>query len=138
MENSAAAVEALEAISASAAALAAELRRTDDAGLAGVDPLPDQPDPLQERADAFLAGVAEAARLVARLAAAKVHLAAGFAAAEAAMVPPDASVRVEGGAEGPAAVPFPQFPFRQAPSRPMSCQPVVSGPVRCQPAVSGR
>ncbi|MDQ0617874.1 hypothetical protein QFZ33_001898 [Arthrobacter globiformis] len=74
MENSAAAVGALEAIGASAAALAAELRRTDDPGLAGVDPLPDQPDPLQERANAFLTGLTEAARMEAKLAAVKVHL----------------------------------------------------------------
>ncbi|WP_374102487.1 DUF222 domain-containing protein [Arthrobacter sp. ISL-65] len=91
--ESTAAVEALEAISASAAALAAELRRTAEPRLAGVDPLADQSNPLQQIADACLNGLAEAAGMEARLAAVKVHLGAGFAAAEVAMATPDASVQ---------------------------------------------
>nr|WP_087873952.1 HNH endonuclease signature motif containing protein [Arthrobacter globiformis] len=89
MDNSAAAAEALEALGASALALAAELRRTADPALAGTDPLQDHADPLQVRSDVFLAGLTEAAGMEARLAAVKVHLGTGFAAAEAAMAAPD-------------------------------------------------
>ncbi|MFC9332682.1 DUF222 domain-containing protein [Arthrobacter sp. NPDC057009] len=89
MDNSAAAAEALEAIGASALALAAELRRAADPAPAGSDPLPEHRDPLQVRSDVFLAGLTEAAGMEARLAAVKVHLGTGFAAAEAAMAAPD-------------------------------------------------
>jgi hypothetical protein len=96
--ESTAAVETLEAISASAAALAAKLRGTADPGPAGADqlpdhadPLPDQPDPLQEQAATWLDALTEAARLEARVAALKVHAAAGFASAEAALAAPEAS-----------------------------------------------
>ncbi|MFE4542590.1 DUF222 domain-containing protein [Arthrobacter sp. NPDC056727] len=89
MEHSAAAAEALEAISASALALAAELRRVADPGSAGTDPVPEQADPLQGQADAFLDGLTDVAGMEARLASVKVHCAAGFAATEAAIAPPD-------------------------------------------------
>jgi hypothetical protein len=89
--ESAAAAETLEAISASAAALAARLRGTADPGPAGADPLPDPADPLREQADAWLDALTEAARLEARVAALKVHAAAGFASAEAALAAPEAS-----------------------------------------------
>ncbi|MGN7250708.1 DUF222 domain-containing protein [Arthrobacter sp. SAFR-014] len=92
MDNSAAA-EALEAISASAAALAAKLRKAADPGTGGADPLPNYADPLQERADAVLDGLAEAAKLEARAAALKVHLAAEYADISAAMAPPAESLR---------------------------------------------
>jgi hypothetical protein len=106
--------ETLEAIGASALSLAAELRRTahpgqagantqpDGAGplrdgadtrLAGADPQPDNADPLRDQSDACLDGLADVAAMEARLAAVKVHLAAGFAAAEEAMTPPDASAQ---------------------------------------------
>ncbi|MDQ1059606.1 hypothetical protein QFZ23_003507 [Arthrobacter globiformis] len=81
-----AAVETLEAIGASAAALAAALRGT-------ADPDPADADPLQERADAFLDGLTEVAGMEARFAAVKVHLTAGYATAEAAMASPDTSPR---------------------------------------------
>ncbi|MFE4543792.1 DUF222 domain-containing protein [Arthrobacter sp. NPDC056727] len=89
MEHSAAAAEALEAIGASALALAAELRRVADPGPAGTDPVPGQADPLQGQADAFLDGLTNVAGMQARLASVKVHCAAGIAAAEEAMAPPD-------------------------------------------------
>ncbi|PNH81151.1 HNH endonuclease signature motif containing protein [Arthrobacter sp. AFG20] len=99
MDDSAAA-DALEAISASAAALAAKLRKAADPGPAGVDSLPgeaeppqDESDPLDAQADACLGGLADVAGMEARLAAVKVHLAAGFSAAEEAMTPPDASAQ---------------------------------------------
>jgi hypothetical protein len=89
--ESTAAVETLEAISASAAALAARLRGTADPGPAGADPLPDPADPLREQAATWLDALTEAARLEARVAALKVHAAAGFASAEAALAAPEAS-----------------------------------------------
>jgi hypothetical protein len=83
--DSSAALETLEAISASAAALAVGLRqRTDHPGQGGADP-------LREQADVFLDGLAEAARMEARMAALKVHLAAGYAITAAAMAPPAVS-----------------------------------------------
>ncbi|RAM37648.1 HNH endonuclease signature motif containing protein [Arthrobacter globiformis] len=91
--------ETLEAIGASALSLAAELRRAADPGPAGADVLPynleslqDEADPLGEQADACLDGLAAVAGMEARLAAVKVNLAAGYAAAEEALAPPGASV----------------------------------------------
>ncbi|WP_395403580.1 DUF222 domain-containing protein [Arthrobacter sp. UC242_113] len=106
MDNEAAA-KTLEAISASALALAAELRRVADPGPAGAvspqdeaDPLGDQPgslpveaDPLGDQAEVCLDGLAGVARMEARLAAVKVNLVAGYAEAEEAMTPPGASVQ---------------------------------------------
>ncbi|WP_395403107.1 DUF222 domain-containing protein [Arthrobacter sp. UC242_113] len=106
MDNEAAA-KTLEAIGASALALAAELRRVADSGPAGAvspqdeaDPLGDQPgspqaeaDPLGDQAEACLDGLAGVARMEARLGALKVNLAAGYAEAEEAMTPPDTSVQ---------------------------------------------
>ncbi|RAM35774.1 DUF222 domain-containing protein, partial [Arthrobacter globiformis] len=96
--DSAVVAETLEAIGASALSLAAELRRVADPGRAGADVLPynleslqDEADPLGDLADACLDGLAGVARMEARLAAVKVNLAAGFAAAEAALAAPDAS-----------------------------------------------
>ncbi|MET3935169.1 DUF222 domain-containing protein [Arthrobacter sp. OAP107] len=86
--------ETLEAIGASALSLAAGLDRV--AGLervAGPGPLPGAVDPLGDLADACLEGLAGVAAMEARLAAVKVHLAAGFAAAEEAMTPPGASAQ---------------------------------------------
>ncbi|WP_254678662.1 HNH endonuclease signature motif containing protein [Arthrobacter sp. 24S4-2] len=105
-------MEVLEAISASAAALAAVLRRgtrnpeTAGAGLAGsypapdaadpplrddVDPWRDGADPLRERADAYLDGLVQAAEMEARFSAVKVHLAAGYATTAEALAPPASS-----------------------------------------------
>ncbi len=84
MENSAV-VETLEAISASAAAMAVALRQ----GTA--HPGQDSADPLREQADAFLDGLTGVAGMEARLAAVKVHYAAGYAGTDAAMAPPAAS-----------------------------------------------
>jgi hypothetical protein len=89
MDNEAVA-ETLEAIGASALSLAAELRRVADRGPAE---LPDEADPLGDLADACLDGLAGVARMEARLAAVKVHLAAGYSAAEEAMTPPGASAQ---------------------------------------------
>ncbi|MFF1385104.1 DUF222 domain-containing protein [Arthrobacter sp. NPDC058288] len=78
-------VETTEAIGASVAALAAMFRRgTDDVGSASGDP-------LRDRADACLDGMAELARMEAGIAALKVHLAAGYAETAAAIAPPPAS-----------------------------------------------
>ncbi|WP_314193121.1 DUF222 domain-containing protein [uncultured Arthrobacter sp.] len=93
----AAVVKASEAIGASALSLAAALRRAADPGpdqpgdQAG--PAQDQADPLRDQAGACLEGLAEVAGMEARLGAVKVQLAAGFAAAEEAMSPPDASTQ---------------------------------------------
>ena len=92
MDNAAVA-ETLEAISASALALAAELRRAADPGSASADSLPDEVDPLGDQADVCVGGLAGVAGMEARLAAVKVHLAAGFAAAEEAMALPGASAQ---------------------------------------------
>jgi hypothetical protein len=86
MESSAV-VETVEAIDASVAALAVLVRRgTGIVVSAGGDP-------LQEQADGCLDGLAEVARIEARLAALKVHLAAGYAATATAkaMAPPPVS-----------------------------------------------
>ncbi|MFE4836189.1 DUF222 domain-containing protein [Arthrobacter sp. NPDC056691] len=96
MDNSTAAAEVLEAIGASALALAAELRRTAGAAVldpapAGADPLPHHVDPLGEQAAAFLDGLTGVAGMEARLAAVKVQFAAGYAAADAAMAGPGES-----------------------------------------------
>ena len=101
MENGTAAAEALEAIGASALAMAAELRRAADPGDADsgdADSLPDPVDPLGEQATAFLDGLTGVAGMEARLAAVKVELAAGYVTADAAMAvpvgsPQDAAVR---------------------------------------------
>ncbi|MBD1544128.1 DUF222 domain-containing protein [Arthrobacter sp. IA7] len=92
MDNEAVA-ETLEAIGASALALAAELRRAADPGPAGTELLQGEADPLGDQAEACLGGLSEVAGMEARLAAVKVHLAAGFTAAEEAMTPPGASVQ---------------------------------------------
>jgi hypothetical protein len=104
MDNEAVA-KTLEAISASALSLAAELRRAADPGPVGADLLPDdllpdkavspqdEADPLGDQADACLDGLAGVVRMEARLAAVKVNLAAGFAAAEEALAPPGAFVQ---------------------------------------------
>ncbi|MDP9694112.1 UNVERIFIED_ORG: hypothetical protein J2X79_001667 [Arthrobacter globiformis] len=99
MDNEAVA-ETLEAISASALALAAELRRVADPGPAGADLLQDEAeslqaeaDPLGDQAEACLDGLAGVARMEARLAAVKVQFAAGFSAAEEAMTQPGTSVQ---------------------------------------------
>ncbi|WP_043418340.1 HNH endonuclease signature motif containing protein [Arthrobacter globiformis] len=85
----------LEAVGASALWLAAGLRRVADPGPAalpgGSDP--GEADPLGDLAGACLEGLAGVAAMEARLAAVKVHLAAGFAAAEEAMTPPEASAQ---------------------------------------------
>ncbi|MFE5838571.1 DUF222 domain-containing protein [Arthrobacter sp. NPDC056493] len=96
MGNSVAAAEVLEAIGASALALAAELRRTAGAAVldpapAGADPLPHHADPLGEQAAAFLDGLTGVAEMEARLAAVKVQFAAGYATADAAMAGPGES-----------------------------------------------
>jgi hypothetical protein len=83
--ESTAAVETLEAVEASVAALAVVVRRgTGNLGATGADPLRDQ-------ADACLDGLAEVARVEARMAALKVHLAAGYAHTAKAMAAPAVS-----------------------------------------------
>jgi hypothetical protein len=80
--ESRAAVETLEAVEASVAVLAALVRRgTGNLGAPGADPLRDQ-------ADACLDGLAEVARVEARMAALKVHLTAGYAHTAKAMAAP--------------------------------------------------
>ncbi|WP_087874135.1 HNH endonuclease signature motif containing protein [Arthrobacter globiformis] len=88
MDNSVAAAEALEALGASALALAAGLRRAADPGAAGGDFQPDPVDPLGEQATACLEGLTGVAGMEARLAAVKVQLATGYVAADAAMAAP--------------------------------------------------
>ncbi|MFC9352971.1 DUF222 domain-containing protein [Arthrobacter sp. NPDC057013] len=115
MDNAAAA-EVLEAIGASALSLAAGFRRAADPGPAhpgpgAATPGPAHPgpgaatpgpgsaslsggaDPLGDLVGACLDGLAGVAALEARLAAVKVRLAAGFAAAEEAMTPLNASAQ---------------------------------------------
>jgi hypothetical protein len=93
--ESRAAVETMEAIGASTSALAVFVGRA-----TGNAPLPDQADarrdaaaldPLRDQADAYLDGLAELAKVEARLAALKVQLVAGYANTEKAMTPPAAS-----------------------------------------------
>ena len=91
--ESRAAVGALEGIESSVAALAVSLRPVTGSCGASLDvaPAAGEPaggDPLRDRADAFLDGLAEVARTEARLAALKVHLAAGYAAAAEALAAP--------------------------------------------------
>ncbi|APX04087.1 HNH endonuclease signature motif containing protein [Arthrobacter sp. QXT-31] len=98
MDNSVAAAEVLEALGASALALAAELRGAADPGAAGGDFQPDPVDPLGEQATACLDGLRVVGGMEARLAAVKVELAAGYVTADAAMAvpvgsPQDAAVR---------------------------------------------
>ncbi|MBT2593950.1 HNH endonuclease signature motif containing protein [Arthrobacter sp. ISL-72] len=95
--ESRAAVVALEGIESSVAALAVCVRgAAGEVAPTGVDPAGGDPaggdpaggDPLRDQADAFLDGLAEAGRAEARLAALKVHLAAGYAAAAEALAAP--------------------------------------------------
>ncbi|WP_306922229.1 HNH endonuclease signature motif containing protein [Arthrobacter globiformis] len=104
-----AAVETMEGIASSVAALAVVVCRAagteaTSGGLAGADPLSGADsltgsgpssgaDPLQDRADACLEALTEVAKLEARVAALQVHVAAGFADTVAAVAPPDASAR---------------------------------------------
>ncbi|WP_087873385.1 HNH endonuclease signature motif containing protein [Arthrobacter globiformis] len=88
MDNSVAAAEVLEAIGASALAMAAKVRRAADPGAAGAGFEPDPVDPLGEQATACLEGLTGVAGMEARLAAVKVQLASGYVAAEAAMAVP--------------------------------------------------
>ncbi|WP_082506796.1 HNH endonuclease signature motif containing protein [Arthrobacter sp. Leaf337] len=83
--ESKAAVKTMEAVEASVSALAVLVRRgTGNFGSTSADPLRDQ-------ADACLDGLAEVARAEARLAALKVHFAAGYADAAIALAPPAVS-----------------------------------------------
>jgi hypothetical protein len=92
--NDNAVVDAVEAIGASVSSLAALARRgTGGPVQTGADAGLNRADPLQDRADAYVEGLAEVAKLEARVAAVKVQLAAGFAEAEEAMTPPDASAQ---------------------------------------------
>ncbi|MFC7850884.1 DUF222 domain-containing protein [Arthrobacter sp. NPDC057388] len=77
--------EALEAIAASALAMAAEVRRAADPGSGDAGFEPDPVDPLGELATACLDGLTGVAGMEARLAAVKVDLAAGYVTADAAM-----------------------------------------------------
>ena len=87
--ESRAVTETMEAIGASLAALAAVFSRgTADVASASVDP-------MHDRADACLDGMAELARMEAGLAALKVHLAAGYAETAAALAPPATSPQEE-------------------------------------------
>jgi hypothetical protein len=94
MESSAA-VETMEAIDASTSVLAAFVRRgTDSLIFQGTgSPALDVADPLRDQADACLDGLAEVARMESRLAALKVQLVAGYAAAEEAMASPAESAQ---------------------------------------------
>lgn len=75
-------METLEAVEASVAALAVLVRGgAKNLGPAAVDP-------LRNQADACLDGMAEVARVEARMAALKVHFAAGYANAARAMAAP--------------------------------------------------
>ncbi|CAN7179299.1 hypothetical protein LJR078_000417 [Arthrobacter sp. LjRoot78] len=83
--KSKAAVKTMEAVEASVSALAVLVRRgTGNFGSTSADP-------LRDRADACLDGLAEVARAEARLAALKVHFAAGYADAAIALAPPAVS-----------------------------------------------
>jgi hypothetical protein len=80
--ESRAAVETLDAVEASVAALAALVHRAaNNSGSASADP-------LRDHADACLDSLAEVARVEARMAALKVHFAAGYASAAMAMTAP--------------------------------------------------
>ena len=94
MESSAA-VETVEAIGASVGALAVFVDLAMGNGplkggqISGVDG--GVADPLRDRADACLDGLAELAKMEARIAALKVRLVAGYAHVEKAVTPPSAS-----------------------------------------------
>ncbi|MDQ0850119.1 hypothetical protein QFZ65_002057 [Arthrobacter sp. B3I9] len=79
--------EAMAAVAASAAALADSLSRAE---LSGADSVRDA-DPFRTRADAFLDGLGEVARLEARTAALKARLTAEYARAAEALAPSAAS-----------------------------------------------
>ncbi|HEY8703078.1 MAG TPA: endonuclease, partial [Arthrobacter sp.] len=81
MKNKAA-VDALEAIQASVAALVSYVRRGRDGSVSVGS------DPLREQADACLDGLAESARVEAMLAAVKVHLTDSYAEKAAALASP--------------------------------------------------
>ncbi|MFE4230660.1 hypothetical protein ACFRJ8_22510 [Arthrobacter sp. NPDC056886] len=90
----------MEAVAASAARLAAFTSASaaaESGGPSGANlPASDlwrDADPLRSLADGYLDGLAEVARLEARTAAAKVRLAAGYAQATGALVPPAASAQ---------------------------------------------
>ncbi|CAI3795568.1 HNH endonuclease signature motif containing protein [Pseudarthrobacter sp. MM222] len=91
--------EALAAVAASMAALAALAfpgAGGDGFDGSGTGPLENDSalgdaDPLQDLADAYLGGLAEAARMEAGFAALKVHLTAGYVRAAEALAPPAAS-----------------------------------------------
>ena len=90
--NDNAVVDAVEAIGASVSSLAALARRgTGGPVQTGADAGLNRADPLQDRADAYVEGLAEAAKLEARVAALKVLFADGFASTVADLAPPDAS-----------------------------------------------
>ena len=98
MDDGMAVGEVLEAIAASALAMAAEVRRAADPGSAGAGFEPDPVDPLGEQATACLDGLTGVAGMEARVAAVKVQLAAGYVTADAAMAipttsPQDAAIR---------------------------------------------
>jgi hypothetical protein len=95
MNSGVAVAEVLEAIAASALAMAAEVRGAADVGLESV---PDPVDPLGEQATVCLDGLTGVAGMEARLAAVKVDLVAGYVTADAAMAvpgksPQDAAIR---------------------------------------------
>ncbi|MDQ0076433.1 HNH endonuclease signature motif containing protein [Arthrobacter oryzae] len=83
--ESRAVVGALEAVEASVAVLAGGLRGVFDG------PVPEGADPLRDRVDACLDGLAEATRIEAEMAALKVHLTAEYADAATAMAAPAVS-----------------------------------------------
>ena len=90
MDSGAAVAEGLEALGASALALAAELRRVAGPGAAGAGCQLDPVDPLGEQATVCLDGLTGVAGMEARLAAVKVQLATGYVTADAAMTAPGA------------------------------------------------
>ncbi|MGO4188362.1 DUF222 domain-containing protein [Pseudarthrobacter sp. TAF60_1] len=85
-----AAVEAAEALVASATALVEALRGTGTAA-AAAQPGDRDADPLRAMADDFLGALAQASRIDAQVAAVRVHLAAGYSHAMEALAPPPAS-----------------------------------------------
>ncbi|WP_255770435.1 HNH endonuclease signature motif containing protein [Pseudarthrobacter sulfonivorans] len=85
-----AAVEAAEALAASATALAAALRGEAPIG-SGTGGDDRDADPLRALANDFLDGLAETARIDAQASALRVHLAAGYSRAVEAQAPPPAS-----------------------------------------------
>lgn len=83
----------MKGIESGVAALVVVVRRA--AGTDGADPVADvdpaAADPLRDRADACLDGLAELGSLEARLAALKVHLAAGYSTLDEALAGPATS-----------------------------------------------